>query len=153
MSRVSTSKSVNAQPTNPDPLVVSCDELNSLWKEAEGELAAMRVWLPVRVEAKKTCSDEYVIKENEPVPAWEDVLFLAWHKSDQGWRICRGVLHEEVTGEEGWHWKPIAECPMEDRVELASHFDELKAKMIEARQHLIPQVRVAIAALKQSLAK
>ena len=51
-----------------------------------------------------------------------------------------------------WRWKPVPECPMENRIALTGHLHELKAKMKEVRQRMIPELGVAIELLKQALA-
>jgi len=148
MQRIS-SKSVNGRPANPDPLISCYDELNGLWKQAEEQLAAMRVSVPVEVEVK-TGYGAY--SPNADEPDYRKTEYLGWHKHQKDWRICLGVHQEEMgDGSESWEWKPVAECPMEHRVELAPHFHELKAKMKEARQRLVPQVAAAVASLKEAL--
>ena len=142
------SPSPNGRPKNPDP-VAYLDELNALWKQAEEELAALRVSIPVEVEIKA----EYgAYAGNAKEPDWHETLYLGWRKLAKDWRLCVGVLRDHLDGEEPkCEWKPIAESPKEHRIELAEHFPKLKAKVKEARQKLVPQAAAAIASLKQAL--
>jgi hypothetical protein len=79
-------------------------------------------------------------------------VYLGWRKVVKEWRICVGVLTDHLDGEKpSCQWKPIAESPKERRIELAEHYPNLKAKMKEVREKLIPQAAAAIASLKQAL--
>jgi hypothetical protein len=140
----------NAAPTNRDPLIACYEELNSLWKLAEEELAAMRVAVYVEVPLSRSRSGGGSDPDN---PEWRETYCLCWCKPDKDWRLCLGTTRGYMDNQEEWHMRPVAECPMEDRIELAKQFPALKAKMEEARQKMIPLVSDAIAALKNALSK
>jgi hypothetical protein len=137
--------------TNRDPLVAAYDELNALWKQAEEQLAAMRVSVWVEVELP-------VIRGggagSSDFHEWDERDSLCWGKPDKEWRLCISTTrtYNIDNREDEWGIRPVAECSMEDRIKLVQHFPALKAKMVEARQKLIPVVADAIAALKNALA-
>jgi hypothetical protein len=133
----------NNQPKIADPLVAHYDELNALWKQAEEELAAMRVPVPVEVMVEPGASEDGRLERTE---------YLSWSKMEKDWRLCFLVKFLDRTDGVTMEWKPVAECPMEKRIELAAHYGKLKAKMNEAREKYIPHVGAAIASLKQALA-
>lgn len=144
------SPSSNGRPKNPDPVAAYLDELNGLWKQAEEELAAMRVSVPVEVEVK---SDEYgAYADNAKEPDWRETQYLGWRKLEKDWRLCVGILRDHSDGEKPkCEWKPLAESPKEYRIDLAEYYPKLKAKVKEARQKLVPQAAAAIATLKKAL--
>ena len=145
------SVSANGRPRKPDELLSSYEELNALWKQAEEHLAAMRVSVPVEVEVKAE-HGEFVDAGSGPEPTCHLTTYLGWRRLQKDWRLCRGVLRDDFTDHDPvWHWKPLAECPMEDRIELAEHLPELKNRMKKARLELIPKVKAAIAVLTQAL--
>ncbi len=139
------------QATNRDPLIAGYEELNALWKQAEEQLAAMRVSarvevpLPLKRFGGGTPDD----------PEWEKTDFLSWCKPDNEWRLSLSTVHRDLVHncEDGWSARPVAECPMEDRIALAKHFPALKVAMEEARQKMIPVVADAIATLKKAVSK
>src|SRR5579872_1290427 len=134
----SPSPSLNGQPPNDrDPVATYLDQLNALWKQAEEELAAVRVSIPIEIEIK-TGYGAY--SDNAVEPDWHETLYLGWRKVMKDWRICVGTLTNHLDGEKPTcQWKPIAESPKERRIELAEHYPKLKAKVKEARQQLVPQ--------------
>jgi len=143
--------SPNGQPNDRDPVAAYLDKLNVLWKQAEEELAAMRVAVPVEVEVKKEFGGVFDAG-NGPEPGWHKTLCLGWRKVMKDWRICVGTLTDHLDGvKPPCQWKPIAESPKEYRIELAEHYPKLKAKLKEVRENLVPQAAAAIAALKQAL--
>ena len=79
--------------------------------------------------------------------------FLGWIKCQGQWRLCWGELFEPYNNWPTEEWKPIAECPMEKRVEMAEHLGALRKAMNEAKVSYLPKVEKAIALLKQALAK
>jgi hypothetical protein len=145
------SPSANGQPNDRDPVAAYLDELNALWKQAEEELAALRVSIPVEIEVKAESGGVFDAGSG-PEPSWHDTVYLGWRKLTKDWRICVGILTDHLDGEKPMcQWKPIAESPKERRIELSEHYPRLKAKMKEVRQKLVPQAAAAIALLKQAL--
>jgi hypothetical protein len=143
--------SPNGQPNERDPIADYLDQLNALWKQAEEELAVMRVSVPVEVEVKAEYGGVFDAGSG-PEPSWHKTVYLGWRKVMKDWRICVGVLTDHLNDEKpACQWKPIAETPKEYRIGLAEHYPKLKAKMKEDRQQLIPQAAAAIASLKQAL--
>jgi hypothetical protein len=152
MSRaLATPVSVNRLHIDRDPVADYLDELNVLWKQAEEELVAMHVSVPIEVEVKSEYGGCYDAG-NGLEPGWLDTIYLGWRKLAKDWRICVGVLTNHLDGEKPTcDWKTIAESPKEYRIELAEHYAKLKAKVKEARVKLVPQAKAAIASLKQTL--
>jgi len=143
-------RSISTKTLPPDPLVNSFDELNALWNEAEEEFAAMRLPTKVSVPAGKR---HYPDEPGQCGPTGVETYSLGWIKCKGEWRLCWGnqdVPANDNLGEEVW--KPIAECPMEKRVELAEHLAALKKMMKEAKEAYLPKVANAIAHLKKALA-
>jgi hypothetical protein len=144
------SPSPNGQPNDRDSVAAYLDELNGLWKQAEEELALMRVSVPVEVEVKAEYGGHLFSQDGEP--SWHDTVYLGWRKVMKDWRICVGVLTDHLDGEKHpCQWKPITESPKERRIELAEHYPKLKAKVKEIREKLIPKAAAAIALLKEAL--
>jgi hypothetical protein len=145
------SPSHNGQPNDRDPVAAYLDQLNGLWKQAEEELAAMRVSIPIEVEIKSEPGGFFDAGSGIE-PGWHETLYLGWRKVMKDWRICVGTLTNHLDGEKPTcQWRPIAESSKERRIELAEHYPKLKAKVKEARQKLVPQAAAAIASLKQAL--
>ena len=112
-------------------------------------MAALHVSIPVEVKIK---AEFGAYTDTTEEPDWEETLYLGWRKLAKDWRLCVGVLRDDLDGEEPKaEWKPITESPKEHRIELAEHYPKLKAKVKEARQKLVPQIAAAIALLKQAL--
>jgi hypothetical protein len=127
-----------------DPLLTLYDELNAWWNKAEEDFAAMRVPHVVSHDVSS------FIEGGGEV---EHVTSLEWNYENR-WRILvseRTYYHireeSEVNSE-----TPIAECPMDVRVKMASHLRELREKMKKAKEAYIPEVGEAIAQIKQALA-
>ena len=130
--------SPNGQPRDRDPVAAYLDELNVLWKQADEELAAMRVSVPVEIEVKAEYGGVYD-GGSGPEPGWHDTLYLGWRKIVKDWRICVGVLTDHLDREKpSCEWKTIAESPKERRIEGSpSTHPKLKAKkMKEVREKL-----------------
>lgn len=143
------SSSPNGQPKERDPVAAYLDQLNILWKQAEEELTAMRVSIPIEIEI---AAGYGAYAQNADEPDWHKAVYLGWRELMKGWRICVGTLTDHLDGAKPTcQWKPITESPKERRIELAEHYPKLKAKLKEARQNLVPQAAAAIAALKQAL--
>jgi hypothetical protein len=131
-----------------DPLVVAYDELNALWNQAETDFAAMRVPITVSNEASK---HEYGPPDEAPLGMEE--TSLEWARHQNQWRIC-WVKCTNPYDQDSWRCesKPIAECPMDVRVNMARHLRKLRYKMREARKNYLPEVLEAIAKIKEALA-
>ena len=143
--------SPNGQPNDRDSVAAYLDKLNVLWKQAEEELAVMRISIPVEIEIKAEYGGEFDAGSG-PEPGWHETVYLGWRKVTMDWRICVGLLTDHLDGEKPiCQWRPIAESPKERRIELAEYYPKLKAKMKDVRQKLVPQAAAAIASLKQAL--
>lgn len=151
MNRFSDSPSVNGHAKTSDPAVPYLDQLNALWKQAEEELTAMGLCMPIEVEVATDAGDFYNAGSGDE-PGWIAKVFLGWRKWSKGWRLSIGTLTDYLDGEKPtWDWKPIAESTKERRIELAEHYPKLKEAMRQAQRAIIPQAAAAIASLKQSL--
>jgi hypothetical protein len=71
---------------------------------------------------------------------------IKWQGS---WRLCHFADYEPGPGE--WDWKPLVDSSIPDRLRAVPHLNELQAKIIEAKNKLIPELEAAIAALAKSL--
>ena len=134
------------KPPPPDALIDAFDELNALWKQAEEEFSAMRLPTPVSVPIF-----EGDFGPDEGPSYGTETESLCWMKYQNQWRLC---WHLKIVPDHDFpkeDWKPVAECPMERRVELAEHLSALKKKMNEAKVSYRPKVQKAIALLKQAL--
>ncbi len=143
--------SANGKPSKHDPIASNLNELNSLWKQAEEELATQHVSVPIKIEIKTEYGGFYDAGSG-PEPAWRDTIYLGWRKAAKDWRLCVGMLTDHLDGEKPTcEWKPIAECPKEYRIEMAKHYAKLRTKVEEVRDKLIPQLAAAVASLEQAL--
>jgi hypothetical protein len=118
-------------------LAARLDELNSLWKQAEQELASMCYSFPVEV---KVSHDR----------ARRESVYLGWRRCNENWRVCVGVVPDDATDQQPG-WKPVAESAKEYRIALAVHYQKLKNAVVESRVTLLPMVEEAVAALRRSL--
>jgi hypothetical protein len=131
----------------PNSLVPMFDELNALWNQAEADLAEMRVPFTVSHLVDRS----YFGEENVTMTGEKRVL-LKWTRCQNQWRLCWAEEthfddHDDFASEE----KPIAECPMEIRVQMTRHFKDLKQKVKKAQADYLPEVSLAIAELKEAL--
>jgi hypothetical protein len=129
-----------------DPLLDAYDALDAAWRKAEKDFAAMQVPVPVAHEISKWL-------DQQPFISGPETLLLAWTRYQNQWRICY-VRRTQPLGNAFWNeeTKPITECPMEIRVQLASELRPLREKMVEARSNYYSNVLEAIETLKQELA-
>ena len=143
------SPSLNGKRRDRDSVAAYLDRLNGLWKQAEEELAAMEVAIPVEIQIK----EEYgAFSDTADEPDWHDTVFLGWRKPAKEWRLCVGILRNDLSGAKPtWEWTPVAESTRERRIELAEHYGTLKVKLKELRKKIATQAAAAIASLEQAL--
>jgi hypothetical protein len=125
-----------------DSLLDAYAVLDAAWHDAEEEFTSMRLSIEVRHDVTESMDRE-----------GGEVLWLAWTRYRNQWRLCyiRRAQHffancwsEEIT--------PIAECPVEIRVQLANQLRPLLNKMEEARRNYHLRVNQAVEDIKAALA-
>lgn len=106
------------------------DRLNSLWKQAEQQLADFRIDVPVQV------------------PTDNRVVLLGYRKVGERWRICVGEFDHTKNA---YQWVPIAEAGKEYRIELSKFYPGLKTTVKDAQDRLPSRVQAAIDNLEGSV--
>jgi len=144
------SRASNGTSAHRDSVDAYFDKLDSLWTQAEDELAAMQLSVSVQIEI----NTEDRVSGSTRQLFWRDATYLGWQKIKMDWRICVGTRTDYLnTNWPTLEWKPIAECPREQRIELAEHYRVLKAKAKEVRDKFISHAEAAIASIEQALGK
>src|SRR5262249_39199463 len=125
-------------------LKVRYDQIEALWTEAEEDLKRFRV--PHRVEHCYYSNYDYDYPIHQS---------LWWTRYGKGWRIVHEVRTAYSEIDEKHHdeceWKPITECPLDQRLAMIAEFENLRQKVIEAAETAVPTLDEAISSFRKIL--
>ena len=127
-----------------DSLTGRYDELEALWKEAEKDLKQFRIPSPVM---------HLLYSDYECCPSRN--FFLAWTRYGKEWRICHvqqyAISEVDDQREDECDTTPIIDCPVETRLHMISQFENLRRKVIEEAEKVVPRLDEAIANFRKIL--
>lgn len=117
------------------------EQLDRRWSEAEDVLLSLSVPAAVTVRVKT------VEPERRPGPRYHHELGFIKHYGQ--WGLCYGI--RSADDEADCLWTAIRRCSVEQRVEAAACFPELRDKVLQAAEDYATQVVQAVDLLTQSL--
>jgi len=74
---------------------------------------------------------------------------IAMIKWQGNWRLCHDMKYSGDQSD--FDWKPLVDCSIPDRLRAAPHIDELRDKIVEEKEKIIPELEAAIEGLARSL--
>jgi len=120
------------------------DEIEALWNRAEEDLKRFRI--PHAVEHCYFSDGEQGYPERHA---------LWWMRYGKAWRIVHEIrtVYSAVDDKhpDECEWKPITECPLDQRLAMISEFENLRQKVIEAAEQAVPNLDEAISSFRKIL--
>lgn len=142
-----------------EPKTMSIDDQNKELNEVlENRLGQLNSAIAAHEQALKAmmiprdvchCYLAEADKDEDGQIAGTSSFYLGMIKWQGAWRLCHGV--EYWPGPDDREWKPLVDSSIPNRLRAASHFDDLRLKIIEEKKKLIPEVEATIEGLAQSL--
>ena len=119
-----------------ETLITKYDQLTKAWQAAEKLIGHVPCPVLLKVNETETADIDgrYVLTE-----------FLGVQRINNTWRLCYGTVRDDY--EDIADWKPVVDCTVEVRVQMAHKFKELLAEIEKVRVAFIPLVDIAISAL------
>jgi hypothetical protein len=125
------------------------ERLNALWRKAEAELRRFPVPSTVRILLRSFSDPEDPEAEMRGFQVHE---FMAWHRCESEWRICFGTRDDRIPDHlDSFGWKPVTDCSLSVRNELAPLFGKLKSEVVAAAKATIPKLDSSISTLESQL--
>jgi hypothetical protein len=129
-----------------EEIIAGYQLIEEAWKKAEAKLALAHV--PLDVKVKIRAGD--IGGEEQPHGSYTQ--FLGYVKIKNQWRICIVTESDFFNQPETeYNYRPITECPVEERLDMFELFPKLYQEVIKVTKDFVPVIKDKVADFEKAL--